>query len=816
MRTKSLAFAPVLRRFRFVAALAAAILAASALTQPVRGQSFEDESFRDRPVAEVNIVGLKIVTETEIRNNLRIAPGLPYDAQTVRDDLSRLYRLGRFKNADATALILPDGSLRVVFTVTEQSQIAQVQVVGNKLLSDQTLRGLIALQSGGPRDDFLVEQSVRNIKDKYRERGHYLVEVEIDETQLESSGVLIFRIIEGPRVKIHALEFEGNDSFEDRVLSPQVKTRTSLFLLRRGQLDEELLIDDVASLDKYYKERGFVDVRVDRRVDLSPDNREAKVTFIIAEGRQYRVRSVKVRGAAGGEAAELSVFTPGQLAAMLEIHAGDVYTQDRMRKSIKILEDAYGILGYLDTMAEETAIRVGEEAELDILITIREGRKSTVGTVRIQGNFLTRENVIAREVRLQPGRPFDGRELEKAKERLEVTRLFNDVRITVQEPPADSLAAPQDIDPLVEGELRDVLVEVKERNTGSFNFGVALGSDSGVFGDFSLRQDNFDIQDTPESWNELIHGRAFRGAGQKFALSIQPGVDVSNFALSLTEPRLFDTANSIRGGTFYRLREYSSYDEERINFNFGVGRRLGDIWSVSLNGRFEQVALDEFDSDVPTEFVDAEGPNLITGLGFSFIRTTTDRQIRPGRGSRLELGFEQVGAMGGDFTYSVVRGEHTTFFTIREDFLGRRSILKVNTQVAYIFPDGEAPPYEQLYLGGRSFRGFEYRTISPKGIRSDTGGPSDDPVGGEWLLFWGAQYEFPIFDEVINGVTFLDTGTVSDEVSLDDYRVAIGAGVRLYIKQFGPVPIAFDFAIPLLQEETDEEQVFSFSAELPF
>jgi len=136
--------------------------------------------------------------------------------------------------------------------------------------------------------------------------------------------------------------------------------------------------------------------------------------------------------------------------------------------------------------------------------------------------------------------------------------------------------------------------------------------------------------------------------------------------------------------------------------------------------------------------------------------------------------------------------------------------------VAYIFGDDEAPIYEQFYLGGRSFRGFEFRTISPKGIRADTGTIGDDPVGGEWLLFLGTQYEFPLFEEVITGVLFLDTGTVTDEVGIDDYRAAVGFGIRLYIQQLGPLPIAFDFGFPVLKEDGDEEELLSFSADFPF
>jgi len=155
------------------------------------------------------------------------------------------------------------------------------------------------------------------------------------------------------------------------------------------------------------------------------------------------------------------------------------------------------------------------------------------------------------------------------------------------------------------------------------------------------------------------------------------------------------------------------------------------------------------------------------------------------------------------------------FVTLDEDFLGRKSTLKLHSRVGYIW-GGRAPTYERFYLGGRSFRGFDFREISPKGVRNDNGEPSDDPVGGDWLLFLGTQYEFPLFQEAITGVVFLDTGTVVDDAGFDDYRAAAGIGIRLYIPQLGPVPIAIDLGWPIRQEDEDDTRVLSFSAELPF
>ncbi|MEI6273765.1 MAG: POTRA domain-containing protein, partial [Phycisphaerae bacterium] len=78
-----------------------------------------------------------------------------------------------------------------------------------------------------------------------------------------------------------------------------IKTKPWIFIFRKGNLDEEALVDDVATLDRFYKDHGFVDVRVDRRVELNSDQKEAKVVFVIDEGREYRLRSVRVESTSG-------------------------------------------------------------------------------------------------------------------------------------------------------------------------------------------------------------------------------------------------------------------------------------------------------------------------------------------------------------------------------------------------------------------------------------------------------------------------------------------------------------------------------------
>jgi outer membrane protein insertion porin family len=814
--------------------------------------SIDDEQLADRPIAKLVFKGLERVPEREILNNIRVAAGQPFDPKSVRNDVATLYRLGQFGTIQASAAVLADGSVELTYTFAEQPIVKDLQVVGNKLISDQELRKSIPLYAGGPRDDFLLEQAVARIKELYKKRGHYLAEVTVDESRLKDTGILILRIVEGPRVKVKEIEFTGNDTLTAKELGGEIRTRTAVPLFAKGELDEEILVDDVAALDKYYKDRGFVDVRVDRRVEISADSKEAKVVFVVSEGRRYRLRSVVVEGVGAEGPKPLVVFSNDQINDLLYIHSGDVYSRLKLDKSIASVRDSYLLLGHVDVDVTDRTVRVGEQAEVDLLLSVREGPRTVAGLVNIQGNFLTKDKVVRRLVRMQPGRVLDGREIERSTERVRATQLFNDVRVTVQRPraedqdaldvepsgaadpaadtaagatdaPATTTAATPDEETaqkraaLVRSEVRDVLIEVKERNTGSVNFGVGLGTDSGVFGEFSVNQRNFDIADTPETLDELIAGRAFRGAGQQFSMSIAPGNEVSTLSFDLLEPHLFESDYALRGSPAYRIRLYPDYQETRATVPITLSRKLGDFWTVGLTGGYQWVELGEFDPDAAIEVYEDRGPSSFLSGGFFVKRTDVDRQMRPSRGSNSEFSVTQFQSFEDVDPFTVLRAGYTQFFTVTEDLLGNRTTLKVNSDVAYIFGD-DVPTYEKLYLGGRNFRGFEFRTVSPKsrGALDPTLPAPNDPIGGNWLFFAGAQIEHPLVKDAFSGVLFVDSGTVTEDVSLDQYRLSVGFGVRLYIPAFGPAPLAFDFAAPLLKEDTDETQVFSFSAEIPF
>ena len=105
--------------------------------------------------------------------------------------------------------------------------------------------------------------------------------------------------------------------------------------------------------------------------------------------------------------------------------------------------------------------------------------------------------------------------------------------------------------------------------------------------------------------------------------------------------------------------------------------------------------------------------------------------------------------------------------------------------------------------GFSTMRGFSFRGASPVegGVR----------VGGEFQWLNTVEYMFPLTaDDMVRGVVFCDYGTVEENVSFNDFRVAPGLGLRISVPAMGPAPIALDFAFPVLYADTDQREVFSF------
>jgi outer membrane protein insertion porin family len=847
-----------------LALLAGAVLGLGAFTPSSARAQGGSETEEPQPIAdELGLYENRVISEVYIRpaqingedsplsdsaeqqavNNIRSQPGTVFDAELIRNDIRRLNRLGAFSRVEVYAGVNEDGSVTLVFEVLERRLVADVQVAGNEQINDAQIANVVDVVTGTPIDRFQIDRSARRIEELYRQKGYYYARVSIDEQELADTGLVLFRILEGDRLRVTAIRFTGNESFTAKQLRRELETKVATFF-SKGQLDDDKLDADIANLITFYRDRGYLDIRADRLVQPAPNGRESIVTYIIEEGPLYTLRSVQIE--IESDEGQQPVFDQKQIAGLLSIKAGDVYSVRELNQSLNTVRNAYGQMGYVD--AADTQLsnvfrvekRDPDQPVVDLIIVINEGPRYRVGEVIIQGNDLTRQEVIRRQIELRPTRPLDTTAMERSKIRLRRLRLFNDrtgARITPQEsgveffaeiwddefrprarrPRRNGSASPDTsltLSPDNEGNYRDVLIEIEETNTGSFDIGGAVSSDSGVIGRIALTQRNFDIRDTPDSPGEFTSGRAFRGGGQTFQIELQPGNRVQTYSIGLTEPYLLESNYSGSASLFYRNRDFDEFDEQRAGARLGVGRRFGTRWNGNLTLRAEQVELSDIEPDRPQDIFRVADANLIIGTAAALNRTTLDSLTRPTKGARSEISIEQV---VGDFQFTKIELSHSVFIPIREDYLGRSTVLNLRGRIGYIPQDrNETPTYERFYMGGQSFRGFNFRTVSPKGIRNDTGMASDDSIGGNWLLFLGAEIEQPVYEDILSVVAFVDSGTVTFDPGLDDFRVAVGVGVRFYIPALSPAPLALDFGFPILKQDDDESRLFTFSIDLPF
>jgi outer membrane protein insertion porin family len=481
---------------------------------------------------------------------------------------------------------------------------------------------------------------------------------------------------------------------------------------------------------------------------------------------------------------------------------GQAFDNEIVRRDINEVVEAYSPLGLLfdptgrspDTLqvTAQPVFRL-EPGKLELRYQINEGRPYRVGDILVRGNGRTLDKVAIRELRLAPGDLYDSAKIETARRRLQSLPAFDTATIT----------------PLGDGpDERDLLIDIEEGQTGFLNFGVGVNSNGGFGGNITYTQRNFDAFDFPSRPGEIFTGDAFVGAGQTFRASFEPGSEATNASVRFVEPYLFDQPYVLTLEGYVRDRQRLEYDIRRGGGRVSIGKFLDEDRIYSLSGTFraENVQImDIRDKEIRSQqILDAEGDTFLTSLGVTFKRDTRDNPFIPSSGSEFEASWESFGALGGDDTFQRFIGTYSVFYTLSEDLRDRKVVLSFVGDAGFIA--GDAPIYERFYEGGiGSLRGFAFRGVT---VRD---GPDDDRVGGEFTLTGTAQVGFPLYQEQLRGVTFLDVGTVLDSPGLEDIRVSAGAGIRWAIPLFGEIPVAIDFAFPLAAEDEDSEQVVSFS-----
>ena len=769
-----------LRRVVLGALLGVAALAFQSFVVPPAVRADATETAGER-IVRVVVRGNVRADEHRILGQMRLREGSEYSPAAADEDLKRIYSLGEFDNVVIQPQKEADGLVLVV-EVTERPVLEGLAFEGNRHFSAKDLTETVGVSAGNLMDRHKVFTGARAIERKYRDAGYYFVKVTLDEPLLEKERRARFVITEGPRVRVCRIEFAGNHSIPAAELQKRVETQTYFPIFRSGVYAEDQLDRDMIGVRNYYVEQGFLDAKVDRTLEFNPEKTRLVIRFIVEEGPRYGVRSVALEG--------VERFSRPLLQKQMDLAPGQPYTAEAVRHDIGMIRDTYGEVGYIHAAVRPVITFAEVPGNVDLAFKVEEGRPLRVGEIRVEGNRLTQDKVIRRELRFFPEEPVNTKLIDRARRRLEGTGLYKPGSVQISTIPTDN------------PDVADVLVRVEEAETGNLILGAGVSSNSGLLGNISLIQRNFDLTDWPKSPQEFWRGESFRGAGQLFQIVLEPGTELQRYRIDFREPHIADSDYSLSTSLFYFERERDSYDEQRVGGTIGFGKELRENLEGFLNLRLENIDISDVDAGVPKDVLDVKGSSGLTSVEVGLVKDTTDSLLFPTEGYRLSGSVEQAGAMGGDYTFTKFNVDGRRYWTVTRDVLDRRSVLALRGRTGFI--GGDAPIFERFYAGGQgSIRGFEFRGVGPK--------KNDTFIGGDFLALASAEYSFPVFEKNLSGVLFLDTGTVEPNLSLSTWRASVGFGVRFTVPFFGPVPFTLDFGFPISKEGDDETQIFSFS-----
>ena len=737
------------------------------------GSTWAQNAPAPKTVIEIQIKGNEQVPAGAIKVHIQSRVGTEYKEELVRQDKQRLLKTGQFASVKATSTTTNKGII-VTFVVTERPLVTGLAFVGNKSIESEDLRNELSFRQNDALDDVKIQEGLKAIEAKYKTEGFARARV----TLAKDDRNVVYKIVEGPRVTIRKVQFKGNTYFWALKLRFKVEVWRKWWPFVDGYYDQEKIDRDIITLRNLYVAEGFLDAEVLRELEYSADKSRITLTYVIQQNKRYRVNKVTFEGS--------KIFDDKELAKDLKLMNGAHYTAENQEFDMRRLREKYGRLGYIGAVVSPARRFKVKPGLVDVIYRITESDQYRVGEVIIRGNTITQDRVIRRQMKVFPEQLFNTVAIEQSKRRLKELGLFDTVEIT-----------PIGRQP----ERRNALVEVTEGRTAEFLIGAGVSSNHGLLGNISFRQRNFDILNWPKSWREFMTAQGWKGAGQTFSIVAQPGVELMRYHVEWFDPMLFDLPYSAGAKAFAFNRNRDEYDESRLGAVFSVGHRFKNRWYGELAARVEGIRINDVDSDAAQELLDVDGSHLLVGLKGSLVRDRTDSRWLPSKGDRLRFSAEQV---GGDFDFTVFRAAYSRYWTLLTDSQDRKHVLAARSNVGAIA--GDAPIFERFYGGGMgSIRGFDYRGISPRS------GVNEDAVGGDFMVFLGAEYSFPIFTRDVRGVLFLDTGTVEDNFNVTTYRASVGFGIRWIVPIFGPMPMSFDFAIPLSKDPQDDTQVFSFS-----
>src|SRR5262245_3855452 len=330
---------------------------------------------------EVKIVGNLRVEDDGIRLHLKSRAGEVFDSRLVEQDVKAIFRMGFFD--DVQAELSPDGIL--TYAVKEKPYIREIKIQGASQVGKEKIETALGIGARTILDRTKVAEGVEKVRRLYNEQGYVNVVVDHAVTvEANNQALITLDIVEGGRLLIKRIIFEGNKAFPDGDLRGLINTKEEWwlsFLTSRGVLDRDMLANDVAILSNHYNDHGYVEHKVDDPVVLRARD-GLEVVFRITEGPQYRVGKVEIGG---------DLIQDGQqMLKSIKLTSGQIFRGSRLREDITMISDLYSDKGFAFVQVDPVTKIDAAEKKVDVALMIAKGPPVYFNRVLVSGNSKTR------------------------------------------------------------------------------------------------------------------------------------------------------------------------------------------------------------------------------------------------------------------------------------------------------------------------------------------------------------------------------------------------------------------------------------------
>ncbi len=701
-------------------------------------------------IQRIEFYGNRRIRSDTLKARIFSREGDPYNEETLRRDFQALWNTQFFEDVKLRvedSPDKPDGKI-IIFDVRERPQIRRIRYDGNHSITESDIldrfkERKVGLSVESPFDPTKIKKAEVVLKELLGEHGRQFAKITPQYERIASSNavILVFKIDEGPKVKVGKINFVGNHAFSDRKLLRAMRHDRPYGIplyffdipVLSKTYDREKLNEDLeVGCRGLYQDNGYFRAvcagngPILQNVDVPHKGvpvpglkahvgKAVNITIKIEEGEQYRMGALKIVSSDPDKALSLKV---DPLKSLFPLKEGDVFNVDKLRKALKNYSDAYGQYGFIDFTAEPDFDINDAEKRINLTLRFDEQKQYYVRRINFSGNTTTRDKVIRRELLIDEGQLFNKRYWDISILRLNQLNYFDkieaDKAVELQKNTKDGTV--------------DINLKLKEKGKQSIGLQGGVSGLAGGFIGLTYQTNNF------------------LGLGETLTLSAQFGEIQRTLQFGFTEPYLFDRPISTGFTVFsskYNFNQarqealltgqqlsvnpqfiqnydqnstgftaFASYPLKRFSFarlglSYGLSRTNITAFNAASTLLFEQL-----------QFRAIAGPSALNGIVSSTITptityNTIDNPINSTKGKSFyySLSF-QGGPLGGNVKTITNVFDIKYFHPINK----RRNAIGLHFNTAFItgYGGGEVPPFSRFYMGGENdIRGFDIRSISP-------------------------------------------------------------------------------------------------------